>query len=720
VAAFPPEDVPADPALQTDAEILMEAHEHFTAAESWERPFRERARQEFEFVDGLKHWDAQMLEERKGRPCLTFDRIGPAVDQVVNDARQSPPEPRLSPVGQGADKETAEVLQGLVRNIENDSNARVVWATGYEHAVKCGRGWVRILTEWEDDESFKQKIVLKRVANPFSVYPDPGADEFDYSDMRRCCITEDIEESVYKEIYPDSKAAGLFDFQSIGDQIRKDWFPKGSVRVAEYWKVITVRSRRALLEDGQIKREDEITDQDRVRTWRPVETRMVKGYKINGVEILERWDWPGKWIPIVPIIGREVVVDGKRTVRGMVRPAMDANLSYDFMRSKEAEAIGLSPLSQWLVAKQQIENYAAKWAESNRKAYDTLEYDPIMHEDGQTPVPPPQRISPSVDTSAITGAIAHAADDIRATTSMYRPDMGEQTPDQSGRAILAIQRQGDNAHFNYHDNLAVSQMHALRIMLNLIPKIYDEERLETIFDPDGSVRQVWLNKPFMETKTALQKIYDVKGAARYDVTLGSGPSYASRRAQAQDQLMQLTTAIPAVMSRAADLVLKTFDVPGVDEIADRVRPPDIQQSQDGQMPVPPQVQQQLAQLQQLLQMATQQIQSQAEELRAQRLTNESKERIAAGTNATNLAIADLKLGAQQSLEMMQTQYDAINRKLAAMEAQQSQAEDQQHQKELSEQQHLQQMAQQAAQQPPGGMPGPGGMPPAGGPQSAAA
>lgn len=709
------EDKPAvDEDGLTDEEILTEAHEYFTAVESWERPFRERARQEFEFVDALKHWDAQMLEERKGRPCLTFDRIGPAVDQVVNDARQSPPEPKISPVGEGSDKETAEVLQGLVRNVDNDSNARVVWATGYEHACKVGRGWVRVLTEWEDDDSFKQKMVLKRVANPFSIYPDPAADEFDYSDMRRCMVTEDLDERVYKEIHPHSHVAGLFDFQSIGDQIRKDWFPTGSVRTAEFWKVVSKRGRLAQLEDGQIKREDEITEQDRVRSWRPTEKRSVKGYKINGVEVLDRWTWPGKWIPIIPIIGREVIVDGKRTVRGMVRPAMDANLSYDFMRSKEAEAIGLSPISQWVVAKQQIENYAAKWADANRKAYNTLEYDPIMHEDGLTPVPPPQRISPSVDTAAITQAIAHAADDIRATTSMYRPDMGQSTPDQSGRAILAIQRQGDNAHFNYHDNLAISQMHVLRIMIDLAPKIYDEERLETVFDPDGSVRQVWLNKQHIDNK-GVSRIYDIKGAARYDVTLGSGPSYASRRAQAQDQLMQLVQAMPQPMMRALDLILKTFDIPGIDEIADRVRPPDVANTQDGQPPVPPQVQQQMMQQVQLIQALTAQMQAMSEDLKFQRIQTESKERIATENNATQLAIADLKLGSDQALQMFQSQYAAINQKIDQIYTLQAQRDEQIHQKELAAQQHAQQMQQQmqgqqadaaqaqlAAQQPPAG------------------
>jgi hypothetical protein len=156
--------------------------------------------------------------------------------------------------------------------------------------------------------------------------------------------------------------------------------------------------------------------------------------------------------------------------------------------------------------------------------------------------------------------------------------------------------------------------------------------------------------------------------------------------------------MPQAMTRALDLILKTFDVPGIDEIADRLRPPDVAQQQEGQAPVPPQVQQQIVQMQQLLQAMNTQMTAQAEELKTQRIQNESKERIAAGNNATQLAIADLKLGSDQALQMFQSQYAAINQKIDQVYQLQAQRDEQQHQKELSDQQHQQQLQQQGQQQ----------------------
>ncbi len=398
-------------------DILEEARERFAIVESWENPWRDRVRQEFDFVDGGKHWDEQMLQQRKGLPCLVFDRITPDIDQVVNNARQDPPEPRVSPVGDGADEQTAEVLQGMIRNIENDSSGEVVYMTGYEHAVKVGRGWWRVLTDWEEDDpeanpedGFKQKLILDRISNPMSVYPDPSAKKFDYSDMNYCFVTEDLDKTLYDEEYPESKAASG-DYGSLSDAVRNEWFPKGAVRVAEYWYVRKERYVLAMLEDGTVKKQGAVLPGERIRTTRDVEKRKVYCAKINGSEVLQRREWLGKWIPLIPVLGKEIIREGKPSLRGMVRPAMDSNLAYDYARSKLAEAVGLAPMSQWLVAEGQIENYEWQYAESNRNAHAYLTYKTVVN---GVQVPPPIRISPAVDVSSLTQSIQISADDIRA------------------------------------------------------------------------------------------------------------------------------------------------------------------------------------------------------------------------------------------------------------------------------------------------------------------
>ena len=693
-------------------EILDEAHERFRICSQHDQAWRKRATEELNFVDKLDHWSADQKEERKGRPCLVFDRIGPSIDQVVNDARQNPPEPRITPVGSGADKHTAEILQGLIRNIDNDSSADIAYMTGYEHAVKIGRGWWRVLFVFEDDNGddesalWLQKLLVKRIANPFCVYPDPAAEEFDYSDMRYCFVTEDLDISVFEELYPENYA-GTGEFQGLSDTQRDDWFPKGAVRVAEYWRVLTHRQKMALLGNGRSMPLEDVPEGANIISTRWVEKRAVECHKITGAQVLETTVWPGKWIPLIACLGREVIEDGKRSLRGMVRPAMDANLSYDYMRSKQVEAIGLAPLSPWVAYENTIEGHETKWAEANRKAHNVLYVKAVAGPNNEL-LPPPSRLIQEPPIEAITIAVQHADNDIKSTLSTYDASLGNAGPESSGKAILARQREGDNAHFHYHDNLARSMRHTARIILDLVPHVYSEERIISMFDPDGSARQVWANKPF-EDKDGTQRHYKLAEATRYDVVPGSGPSYATRRKEGQSALMELMRVAPQQMTRALDLVIKAIDAPFMEDIADRVRPQDIQQQKDGEVSPAQQLQQAQGLIQQQVQMIqalSGEMQQLTEMIKTDRLKLESQERIATQGNLTRIAIADEANKSKMDTERMNRDHDAVTHsldtRLDLLHIQQTVEQDAR-ENELAERQHqleAQQAQQQQAQQQP--------------------
>lgn len=712
---------PQPPEEDEDESILKAAQLQFRRCVSWDSPWAGKAKDELNFVDGLEHWNGEMRDERKGKPCLTFDRIGPAIDQVVNDARQNPPEAKFSPVGNGADKDTAEILQGIDRNIDQDSAAITAYMTAYEHAVKIGRGAWRVHIEYEDDDTFSQKLVVKRIANPFSVYPDPACEEFDYSDMRFCFVTEDIDVETFKQLYPDASLtliqAGT-SWESANDKIRTEWFPGGSIRIAEYWWVEFTEERLVQLKDGSI-----VVDNDKenpkypkgspnVVNERKAQKRKVYGAKLTGGEVLDKWEWPGKWIPVVICAGREIIKDGKRQLRGMIRPAMDANLMYDFARSKEMETIGLSAIAQWLVAEGSVEGFEYQWAQANRKNLPFLEY---KVKNGDDQLPPPQRIWPEGPLAAISAAVASSADDIRSTTSTYQPSLGDAPPEASGRAITARQRESDNAHFNFHDNLYRALRHSARIKLDLMPHVYSEARLISIVNPDGTSKMVQINQPFFDK--GLQKIYSLSGAARYDVTIGTGPSYPAQRAEAAEKLVQLAQFIPAIQQRAPDLLVKAvIDTSDADQLADRLRPLDIQQEADGQPPIPPGVQAALAQKDQAIQALLAQVQEMKTTIDAKLLDIASRERIAARGDIANMVIAEFKANADAAQQAMQNQIAALEARMqrdherdtltqelgADMDQLRAQ---QQHEQQLAQQQaQQQQMAQQPPQTPPAAPP----------------
>lgn len=650
---------------EDDRKILDLAHLRFRQVSSNESRWRENAKLELNFISGSKgcHWTSEALQERRGRPSLEFDKIGPSIDQVVNEARQSPPEPRIAPVGGGADKKTAEILQGLIRNIENDSNADIAYLTAYEHAVAVGRGWWRVLFEYESDADFQQKILIKRIPNLFSVYVDPATDEFDYSDMRYAFITEDLDKDVFRELYPDSDASTMVDFQALGDSIKAEWFPKDVVRVAEYWWVETTESYIALMQDGRTipweEAAEETTDGQIPVSIRKVTKKQVKAAKLCGTEILKRWDHPGKWIPIVPCLGKEIIRDGKRELRGMVRPAMDANLSYDYMRSKQVEAVALTPIAPWLVAEGQIEGFEGLYADSNRKNINVLPYKTTDAAGNQVGPPIRNTLTPGIE--AITEGVQYADQDCKTTLATWDPNLGAPSPDSSGRAILARQRQGDNAHFNYHDNLARSMRHTGRIILDLIPHVYSEARTISIYDPDGTMRSVPINQTMIEE--GAQRIYNLTdGAARYDVVISSGPSYATRRQQGTDAFIQLFQAAPQLVGRALDIGIRMMDIPNADKIADRVRPPDIPNDED-QAPMPPQAMQQIQQMTQLNQALTAEVHKLSALIEKNVLKLESEERREIIRANAGIAEAALKAGSAEAQSLVDNEYAATKHRM---------------------------------------------------------
>ena len=701
----------------SDDELLERAQEQFRRAASADQTWRERAVQELNFCDALEHWDEQAKQERNGRPQLVFDLIGPKIAQVVNDMRQAPPEIRFAPVGSGGDKEEAKILQGLDRNIDNDSNANTARETAYEFSVKIGRGWWREDFEWENNDpepsptSFQQKLTTRRIANPFSVYPDPASDEFDYSDMMYCFVTEDLDKDTFEEVHGEDSAITALsgNFEGVGNPIRQEWFPNGCIRVAEYFWVEIDRSNLYCLRDGRVLKFEDLEDGADIVMKRVVEKRTVNWAKITGKDVIERKKWPGKWIPIVACVGREILKDGKRLQTGMIRPVIDANKSYDYMRSKEVEAIGLSPLSQWLVAEGSIENHEWKYADSNRKAFAYLEYKTRDAEGN--PCDKPQRINSGVDTAGITQAIAHAAQDVMTGTNVYAPDTGQPVPDQSGVAIQKRVQQSDNAHYNYADNYARAMKHAGRIRLNLIPYVYSEDRIISIFDPDGKVRAMRVNGPVRpedNIQMAVDKIIDLRKAPqRYDVVIGTGPGYATKRQQGFQELIQMAQIDPTIMQKAGYIFVKASDSPYAEEVAAAIAPPGVM-DQDGP-PVPLQAQQQLAQQSALIKALTQSVQGLTETINQKQLELASKERVADADRASRVAIA--AMGDRATVEAAALHFGetaASNRLDAEMQAIESLKDhiettaDQELTVRLAREQreHEQMMAQQAQQNQP--------------------
>ena len=591
----------------TDQETLREIRQRFSDAVEFSATVRQEMLDDIRFARLGDQWSEAAKYDRnrpgKERPMLVVNRLLQFRDKVVNEIRQNTPSIRIRPVNDGADQETAEVLMGLVHHIQDNSNASIAYDTAVEWQVDAGLGYFRVRNDYVDDTSFDQDIFIDRIPDPMKVYFDPHSKQPDGSDAEWCIIAEEISKEEFRRMYPDVDETS---FEAAGNGDMQGWYTKDSVRIAEYYYL-------------EYDEAQEIYDEETGRS-RTIQPKRCMWCKVTGDKVLERTELPTKYIPVVPVIGHEIWVQGKRYLSGLIRNAKDAQRLYNYYLSANAENVALAPKAPFIGVAGQFET-DPNWGRANKESVAYLEYDPVSI--AGTPVGAPQRAMPPQASSAIMDAIRLAENDIMQSMGIYQPSLGAQSNETSGRALLLRQKQSETGNFHYQDNLNRSIRHCGRIIVDMIPKVYDRPRVARILGEDGTPRTVNLdpNLPQASANTdnpAIDSIYNPT-IGQYDVVCDSGPSYVTKRDEAANMMLALTQANPALFQSIGDLMMKNMDWPGAEEISKRLQmllPPQLQQMAGGDK-VDPQV----MQAQQMIeQMADQMEQMSAEmqQLRDQR------------------------------------------------------------------------------------------------------
>lgn len=653
---------------KSDEKLLEEAHARLKLSLEAEQENRKLALEDIEFSAG-KQWPSDIENNRAsdGRPCLVINRIPQFIQQVTNDQRQNRPSIKVHPVDSGADIETAKVRQGLIRHIEYNSNADVAYDTAFDCAVTGGFGYFRIVTDYADPLSFEQDIIIKRIRNQFSVSFDPFSQEPDGSDANYAFVFEDLSIDEYKAKYPDTELSDAKDLDQIGNQ-KPDWVSDNSVRVAEYFYKEFKKEELVLLNTGETLLAKDLPQVlptgVEVASQRTALVPSIQWCKINGIEIIEKKKWVGKYIPIIPVYGKEIFIDGKRILEGVVRNAKDSQRMYNYWASAETEAIALAPRAPFIAAEGQLEGFESDWASANRRNHSVLKYKPTSL-DG-VPVPPPQRNAFEPAVQAITQARMLASDDLKATTGIYDASLGAQSNETSGVAIQRRNVQAQTSNFHFIDNLTRSLKHAGRVINDLIPYIYDTERVARIIGDDGEERIVTLNAPFEENGKPVLYAMD---SGKYDVTVDVGPSFASKRQEAVHSMLEVTRAYPQIAQVAGDLMVKNMDWPGAQEIADRIKktlPPNLVEDK-GDKEIPPQVEAQLQQMGQMIEQLTGQLNEATQKIENKTIELESKERIEMKKLEVELEIKRAELDAKDSLALLNAEIAQINQRLELLQ-----------------------------------------------------
>lgn len=617
----------------SDKDLHREALEAFDQALEAAQENRESYVEDYKFGFLGEQWDEKIAQDRKrfSRPMLTINGLPAFGRQVINDIRQNRPRLKVLPADSDADIETATVIRGLLRNIENNSKASIAYETAAECSVYGGFGYWRVAIEHASDDTFDQDIVIKRIANPLSVVGDPyGSLDGTSADWNIGFIGELMSKRAFEDAYPDADPVS---FDNMEDRVRKNWTDGDEVLVCEYWKREKVAKTIWRMSNGQAVAEEALKDPMTRAAFEAAgimagQSRQVMSFKVkqcilNGQQVLtqrkervdgkeqtfEHYDWPGKYIPIIEMVGVEKNLEGKRILRSMINDAKDAQRQVNYWTTTATELVALAPRVPYIGPKGAFKS-DKRWKTANSQNHPYLEYDGSV-----APARQP------IDSGPAAGAMQEALlanDNIKKILGMYDASLGARSNETSGKAIDARKEEGDTSTFNWRDNLGRAIQHGGVVMMDLIPYVYTKERVIRVLGEDGETQAIRLGErqrveqpmqpgqqPKLPRIGALDGVFDL-AMGKYDVIVDDGPSSKTERRETVEILGDLVRSNPAIMQVAGDLLVKNIDgLKDADELARRLKamlPPNLQD--DSKQQIPPQVQAAMQQHEQMIQALT--------------------------------------------------------------------------------------------------------------------
>ena len=613
-----------------EKDIIERAYENFQACLNWEQATRQRYREDMRFLyadsDNQDQWEPAVKARRHlaTQPMLTINKTHTHWLHVVNNLKANKPSVQVHPTNDEATYEAAEIFEGLVRHIEYKSNAKVAYDIAAEHMVGGGIGYWRLTTAYADDSTFDQEIFIKEVPDAMSVYLDPHIKRKDGLDAKFGFIYEDMPRREFERKFPNFKLPAT---SPSGNQM---WITKDVVRLAEYYELEVRKEWLYALEnpDGSMRyaKESDISVDERklfneaIRqgaegiTRRRIDKRTIKKYLIGGDEVLEKGTWPGSYVPIIRCPGEEVVIEGRLDRKGLIRYMKDAQRAYNYNASAAIEFGALQSKSPYMAPVEAIEGLENYWATANTENHAYLPYNHA--DENGNPIPSPVRQQPPSSAPVYMEGMATAAQELMMTSGQYDQTFGEQSQELSGVSIEKRVNQGERVTYHFQDNQNMAIQTTGRMIIDLIPKVYDTKRIVRILGDDNTESQIMVDPELAEP---MKKTEDEENArvtaifnpnvGKYDVVAEVGPSYDTRRQEAFDAMTKLLAAQPALSQVIGDLYMGSADFPNADKLQERMRnwiPPNILGT--GPSEQEQQLQQQLQQAQAIIQQLQEQLQ----------------------------------------------------------------------------------------------------------------
>ncbi len=554
----------------SDKKLLKEIQDNLAKAIQEDNENRQLALDDLEFVgvEGAQ-WPADIKAQRtsEGKPCITINKMPAFIDQVVGDQRMNRPAIKVIPVDSQGDIEIARILGGWIKHVQQISKSDEAIDHGFEHAVTCGYGALRVVTKYVNETSFDQEAYIEKIDNALAVYWGKHL-EYDCSDAKYCIIVTDLDRDEFKTKYKKDP----IDFNTTSSQYVEGWATKDTVRVAEYFVKRVEKQKIYLLDDDRVVyrlEEGDVPVSERV-----VEKSKIMWYLVSGNMVLERKEWVGKkYIPVIPIWGKELNIGGKKRIRGLIRNAKDSQRMFNYWNSVDTEVVALQPKIPFLVTPKQISGHESQWNEAHKKNFPYL----LVNYDEKAPGWPKREAPPQASNGMIE-RIQSTDQEMRDTVGLQKASLGMQSNERSGKAIIERKKEGDVGTFAFIDNLSRSVEHLGRVLVDIAPGILDTERVIRLGLEDGKQEFVTVNKEVNED--GLSKKLNDTSIGQYDIVVTVGPSFTTQRTEARQSMSEFIQYYPNAAPLIGDLYAKSMDWPGAEEVSARLEfllPPEVKE-----------------------------------------------------------------------------------------------------------------------------------------------
>ncbi len=561
-------------------EFLSNARERFAKLHKCDEHNREAARDNLRFTYDIDQgqWSEADRAQRQaeGRPCLTSDKLRKFVASLANSERDQRAAGNVVAVDSSGDEITAEVISGIIRQIEHASDAQAAYTLAGEQAIAGNEGFWRIIAK-EMPDGFEQELFIEAITNQFSVYLDPDG-MFGF-------IGKKLTEEEFKYEYPDAIPEDADTDMNHHDQ----WYQDKDVFIREYYykervKTTIVQASRVdpsgqlppkenrIFELPKDISEEEFEAQGWVIDKRPDGSEIkktphvykVKWAKITASQILEEGDWLGKDIPIIDVHGDWVWLEGKLYKKSLIEYAKDDQRVYNYTKTSIVERYMLVAKAPYLVTSKMIGRFKAVWDVAHKKMlpYLTFNYDKNM------PGGPKREPAAQIATGEVQ-LMEMAERNIEDTTGRFKASFGQASNERSRVAIDARSNKSDQSTFHFPDNYHRALNKSTRQLIDLIPKYYDTQRVMRILGEDDTSQMVVLNHKVFDEESGEERVLNDLSVGKYDLN-AKVKLMSTRREEMLNGMRSLVEGNPQLGILLAGDIAKLQDWDGHREISAKI------------------------------------------------------------------------------------------------------------------------------------------------------